>query len=137
MEDEVKGKIAMACKYLDRNGISTRTSKKKGAERLDELVLRINNKLSDKEWFEMSVSRVALEAFKEWASRQTIQRIQGEYIHWRRVEHVVPTVAQVRVRCPSLPKSFEEARDRINKAIDQLRQRNSKRSYSNHYLRIT
>lgn len=138
-EPEVEEMISKACKYLDGEGISTRTPSKKGEDRLNELVLRIKKDkglLSDKEWFETSVSRTALTVFNEWATRQHPFKISQEYHHWRKVEREVPTAAQVRKQYPGIPKNFAEARERMVKIMDELRLNKSKR-HSNHYLRIT
>lgn len=122
---KVENMITKACAFLDKNGVSTKTPKKKGKERLNELVLRIKREkglLTNKEWFETSVSTQALNAFREWESRQTSpQKALDEYRYWRRVEQVVPSASQVRERCPPLPKNLAEARDRFMKRLRELR----------------
>ena len=136
---EVEEMIVKACKYLTAEGISTKTPKKEGEGRLAALVLRINRdkgKLTAEEWFKTSVSKVALEAFQEWAKRQPQHRIQQEYVYWRHGEKEVPTAAQVRKRCPGLPKSFAEARSRMLEVMNNLA-KNGEKHRSNHNLRIT
>lgn len=139
-EDDVKDMISKACKYLENEGISSRTPKKKGEERLGELILRIKKdkgQLTDKEWFETSVSKVALQVFEDWAKRHPPSRIRQEYVHWRHVEREIPTAAQVRKRCPGIPKSFKEARERMEKIMKRLKEEKYSRRHSNHNLRIT